>query len=209
MVNWLCAAAALCLAACASLEPETEPDSDLSYEARENQLRAITQWEMRGRIAVDTGTQARQGRFTWWQDGESLRVVIRGPLGAQSVEISGDGDLLRLRARRETRTLRDPEAQLSELLGWWLPITSLPSWLLGLPDPRFPMEATLVDSALLRGLDQRAWTMTYTQYENRGPVVIPSGITFTHAPLELVVTIDDWVALADTSLELDGGRPAQ
>lgn len=208
-VTWLTAGAALLLSACAGLEPEPAPESAASFEAHASRLRAITHWEMRGRIAIDTGTEARQGRFTWWQEGDSLRVLIRGPLGAQAVEISGDGRLLSLRSRRETRTLHDPETQLSEMLGWWLPITSLPNWLLGLPDPRFPAESAIVDAALLRGLDQRAWTVSYAEYQNQGPVVIPSGITFKHAPLELVVTIDDWVAGTGSSLELDASRRAQ
>ena len=207
--NRLSVAAALLLAGCAGLQPETPPQSPASFQVHEQRLRAITHWEMRGRIAVDTGTEARQGRFTWWQDGESLRVVIRGPLGSQAVEISGDGELLNLRSRRETRTLEDPETQLSEMLGWWLPITSLPNWLLGLPDPRFPSDSTVIDTALLRDLEQRAWSVSYREYANQGAVTIPSGIVFRHAPLELVVTVDDWVDGTGASLELDGERRAQ
>jgi outer membrane lipoprotein LolB len=100
-----------------------------------------------------------------------------------------------VRSRRETRVLTDPETQLSELLGWWLPISSLSSWLLGLPDDRFAAESTILDGGLLQGLEQRNWVMRYGDYAQREATLIPSGITFTHAPLELVVTIDDWSPL--------------
>ena len=206
---WRVTAVVLVLSACTSLEPERPAAPERSFAAHENRLRAITHWEMRGRIAVDTGSEARQGRFTWWQDGESLRVVIRGPLGTQAVQIDGDREALRLRARRQTRTLSDPETQLSEMLGWWLPISSLPSWLLGLPDPRFPATSAVIDAELLRDLNQRAWRVSYTDYAQQGSTPIPAGITFTHAPLQLVVTVDEWVDRTGASLELDGERRAQ
>jgi outer membrane lipoprotein LolB len=204
----LTATAVMLASGCAGLDTEAPPAPESTFAENARELRAITQWEMRGRIAIDTGSEARQGRFTWWQDGESLRLNIRGPLNAGAVEIRGDADSLTVRSRRETRTLSDPELQLSELLGWWLPVTSLPNWLLGLPDPRFP-DASVVDGGRMRDLQQRAWAVRYSGYERHGSVEIPAGMTFSHSSLELVVTVDDWSAGAGSNLELDGGARAQ
>jgi len=204
----LVVAATFVLCSCANVTTET-PAPERSLEDRSAQLRAVTNWEMRGRIAVDTGSDAWQGRFNWWQDGEALRLVIRGPVGARAVEITGDGSALTVRSRRETRVLDDPETQLSELLGWWMPISSLPSWLLGLPDERFAAESTVLDGGLLRGLEQRNWVMRYGDYAQREAALIPSGITLTHAPLELVVTIDDWSPQSASNLELNVDGRAQ
>lgn len=206
--SWLLAAAAL-LAGCTNLETRPDAPQASSYSDNERELRAITHWQMRGRLAIDTGQDARQGRFTWWQEGESLRLNIRGPLNAGAVEIRGDGEELTVRSRRETRTLSDPELQLSELLGWWLPVTSLPDWLLGLPDPRFARTTAVIDAGRLRDLAQREWTIQYTQYQQHGDVAIPAAITFTHGTLELVVTVDDWSVQTEPNLELDGDARAQ
>ncbi|MGD8808607.1 MAG: lipoprotein insertase outer membrane protein LolB [Gammaproteobacteria bacterium] len=206
---WLTAAAALVLFGCANLSTREPVRADRSFDARAAALNAVTHWEMRGRIAVDTGEDAWQGRFNWWQEGETLRLVIRGPVGGRAVEITGDGNTLTVRARRETHVLSDPEAQLSELLGWWMPISSLPSWLLGLPDERFSSSSAVLRSGLLRGLEQRDWVMRYGDYARHDTALIPAGITFVHPPLELVVTIDDWSPMPGSSLELDSGRRAQ
>jgi len=181
----------LILAGCVT-PSDTEPLTSTTFSERENRLRAIANWEMRGRIAVDTGADAWQGRFTWWQDGDVLRLLIRGPLNSRPVEISGNGAELTVRTRRETRTLVDPESELSELLGWWLPITSLPSWLLGLPDERYPAAALVLEDAAVRTLHQRAWQLEYGAYEQQSAASIPGSIRLSNTPLELVVTVDNW-----------------
>ena len=202
-VSWsrLAAVAALILSGCVTPDTDSAGPAPATLEERSRLLSGVPNWEMRGRIAVDTGTEdgAWQGRFTWWQDAEALRVFIRGPLNSRPVEISGDGDQLTLRMRRETRVLEDPEAELSDLLGWWLPITSLPSWLLGLPDDRFAVATMVLDEARLNALEQRAWEIQYSAYEFQGAAEIPSSVRLVNEPLELVVTIDDWNAVTPDS----------
>lgn len=194
MRSWapLAAIAAAALGGCVTQDADTDSLPGRSFEEREQLLRSVAHWEMRGRIAVDTGNDAWQGRFTWWQDADELRLLIRGPLNTRPIEIAGNGNELTVRTRRETRVLEDPETQLSELLGWWLPITSLPSWLLGLPDERYPTNTVVLDAAQLSALRQRAWELQYGAYELQNSVSIPGSIRLANEPLELVVTIDTW-----------------
>ena len=180
---------AVLASSCATVETQTD---GLSFGARIERLQAETAWQMRGRIAVDTGEDAHQGRFTWWQDGDAMRVNIRGPLGIGAVDISGTQDELIVRARGEAWRLEDAEAQLSELLGWWLPITSLPHWLLGAPDPRYDSAARNINEERLTRLAQRSWSLRFSHYALTNDVLTPRRIEFEHAPLELVVSIDDW-----------------
>lgn len=194
MRSWapLAAFAAIALGGCVTQDADTESSPARSFEEREQLLRSVEHWEMRGRIAVDTGNDAWQGRFTWWQDDNELRLLIRGPLNTRPIEIAGNGNELTVRTRRETRVLLDPESQLSELLGWWLPITSLSSWLLGLPDERYPATTFVLDAAQLSALRQRAWDLQYGPYALQNSVRIPASIRLANEPLELVVTIDTW-----------------
>jgi len=180
--------AALLAGGCASI---AEQDG-LSLAARLERIERESIWEMRGRIAVDTGADAYQGRFTWWQDGDAIRVNIRGPLGVGAVDIRGTEDDLTLRARGEQWRLEDAERQLSELLGWWLPITSLPHWLLGAPDPRFETGMQQVDSERLSRLAQRSWSLRFSRYGLTNGVLTPQRIEFAHADLALIVSIDSW-----------------
>ena len=123
--------AATVLAACATLPVGHD---GRSFDERRSALEGVASWEMRGRLTVDTGERAFQGRFNWRQDDRKLALVVRNPIGAGVLQVAGPPSALSVTARGETRTLEDPEKELSELVGWWLPIASLPAWLLGLPD---------------------------------------------------------------------------
>jgi len=195
------AAAAAGLSACASLPTGTD---GRNLEQRRETLEAVGTWEMRGRLTVDTGDRAVQGRFNWRQDDDALELVVRNPLGAGILRVMGPPDALKVTARGETRTLTDPEAELSELIGWWLPVASLPHWLLGLPDEGFRAETQPGTDGTLASLEQRLWHVAYPAYglapidDTGKQVLVPSRIELTHETLALTLTIDDWTPTAST-----------
>lgn len=188
-------AATVLVSACATLPVGTD---GRSFDERREVLDAVDSWEMRGRLAVDMGDRAFQGRFSWRQESSSLELVVRNPLGAGVLQVAGPRDALTVTARGETRTLVDPERELSELVGWWLPIGSLPAWLVGLPDPDFRAATELGSDGTLAALDQRLWHVAYPTYQladgagDAGTVLVPRRIDLAHEGLELRLTIDEW-----------------
>jgi outer membrane lipoprotein LolB len=188
------------LAACAHLPVG---DDGLSYEQRRTRLEAVAAWEMRGRLAVQTGDGAFQGRFSWQQRADALELAVRGPLGAGVLEVNGTPSALKVTARGDTRVLEDPETQLSELLGWWLPVGSLHAWLLGLPDPKFKASTELGNDGTLATLEQRLWRVAFASYQlapakagAESRLLVPRRIDLTHGELHLRLTIDDWHSAA-------------
>ena len=186
--------AATLLSACASLPTGTD---GLSLEQRRTKLESVGAWEMRGRIAVDTGKGGFQGSFNWRQENDALELIVRGPLRNGVLQVSGRPDALTVTARGETHTLTDPETELSELIGWWLPVASLPHWLLGFPDREFRAATEPGTDGTLAALEQRLWRVAYPAY-GLAPVaageevLVPSRIELAHTDLELKLTIDDW-----------------
>jgi outer membrane lipoprotein LolB len=187
--------AAAQLAACARLPVGTD---GRSLAERREVLEPAGSWEMRGRLTVDTGDRAIQGRFNWRQDGDALELIVRNPLGAGVLQVSGRPSALTVTARGETRTLADPEVELSELVGWWLPIASLPHWLLGFPDPAFRSATEPGTDGTLATIEQRLWRVAYPTYQlgavggTGNTVLVPRRIDLAHDELELRLTIDDW-----------------
>ena len=183
------------LGACATLRVGTD---GRSFEERRALLESVDSWQMRGRLTVDTGDRAFQGRFSLRQDSGSLDLVVRNPLGAGVLQVAGPRDALEVTARGETRTLVDPERELSELVGWWLPIGSLPAWLVGLPDPGFRAATEPGADGTLAAFEQRLWRASFPAYQlangadGTGTVVVPRRIDLTHENLELKLTIDEW-----------------
>ena len=194
-------AAAWLLGACATLPVGTD---GLSFEQRRAELTAVDAWEMRGRLAIDTGGRAFQGSFNWRQDGQTLELGVRGPLGAGVLQVAGAPDALTYTARGETRTLTDPEVELSALLGWWLPVASLPAWLLGLPDSAFRATTEPGSDGTLARLEQRLWQVTYASYQlaqasGSRAVLVPRRLDLVHNDLTLRVTVDAWQPVIRTT----------
>lgn len=171
-------------------------EDGLSYPERQARLEAVDTWEMNGRIAIDTGERAFQGRFQWHQSADSIELSIRSPLGAGILEVAGPPDRLQVRARGETWELSDPEPELSALLGWWLPVRSLKAWLLGYSDPLFASKEELGPGRALRSLEQRLWQLTYDSYQLSQGLMLPRRIDLSHGHLELRVIVDRWQPLS-------------
>ena len=177
----LAAAAAAFLSACTSLPTGTD-GRDL--EQRRETLEAVNAWEMRGRLTVDTGEQAVQGRFNWRQNDDALELVVRNPLGAGILRVKGPPDALTVTARGETRTLTDPETEISEL---------------GFPDDDYRADTQPGPDGTLASLEQRLWRVDYPEYGlaatgagTGSDVLVPRRIDLTHGALTLKLTVDDW-----------------
>ena len=165
----------------------------LSYEERRTRLLATPNWRMNGRIAVNTGARAFQGRFRWRQAENEVELSISNPLGMNVLQIIGPPERLTVRAGGETWELQDPEPELSAMLGWWLPVRSLDAWLLGHPDPDFEADRQFSPGRTeLRTLDQRLWRLNYESYRLHDGFLLPRRIDLEHGALELRVTVDGW-----------------
>ena len=189
--------AAAALGGCATLPTGTD---GLSLAQRREALQSVGAWEMRGRLTVDTGERGFQGSFNWRQQNDALELVVRGPLRNGVLQVAGEPDELTVTTSRgETRTLTDPEAELSEIVGWWLPVASLPDWLLGFPDGDYPAVTNPGTDGTLASLEQRLWRVDYPEYglatTNGGvgsQVLVPRRIDLSYGALTLKLTVDDW-----------------
>lgn len=179
----------LTVTGCTLLQPGSD---ELSYGERRDYLTSLRAWAVRGRIAVDTGERAFQGRFQWAQDADALALTVRGPLGTNVLRVSGPAETLVVEARGETWNLDEPEAQLSDLVGWWLPVTSFRSWLLGLPDPGFAAQTRMGENSLLAELDQRRWQLSFVSHQLAAGVLVPRRIDLAHGPLKFRIVVDSF-----------------
>jgi outer membrane lipoprotein LolB len=189
----LVAAAMLLAVGCA----RTPVVSDgIGFRERQVRLDAIDAWEMRGRLAIDTGERAVQARFRWRQEHEALSLTVRGiMLGAGSFRIDGSPEALTVTARGESRVLTDPEEELSRMFGWWLPVTSLPAWLLGLPDPGFAARIDRGPGGTVKAMEQRAWMLDYFDYQLSQNLLIPRSMELKWGTLALRLNVDDFEPL--------------
>lgn len=183
---------AVALVAAAGCQRALVEHDGLGFDERQARLAAIPAWEMRGRIAVETGERGFPATFRWRQEGDVSTLVIRGPFGAGAVEVTGSPERMVVTARGEQHVLEDPEEELSELLGWWVPVESLRAWLLGLPDPAYDADARIGRANVLTALEQRLWRLDYVAYQLAEGLLVPRRIDMSYDQLEVRLQVDRW-----------------
>ena len=187
-------AAFLTLAGCATTPGGVDLPAIADWEARQDILGGIREWEFKGRIAVKAGDEGFNGKFNWTQDGEAFNATVGGPLGMGTVRIEGDGSTVVLTDKDGVETvLDDAETELRWRYGWTIPVASLRYWALGIPDPSLPAETELDEEGQLVRLEQGGWIVEITRYRQGGGQQMPRILSATNLQTRVRMVIDRWL----------------
>ncbi len=163
------------------------------WENRQGVLVGVDEWEFAGRIGVSAGDEGFNGQLRWRQDGVVFRARINGPLGVGTVFINGDHRKMTVTDRNGAVTeLHDAEAELRQMFGWTIPVTSLRFWALGIPDPASPAETEFGEDGQLSKLRQQNWEVDITQYREGGGQLMPRRLTAVNDDVKVRLVIDNW-----------------
>lgn len=164
------------------------------WETRQAVLSGMHDWEFKGRVGVSAGDEGFNANLRWKQEGDAFHAALSGPLGIGTVRIEGDGETVTVTDNDgNVHHLEDADAELQAMYGWTLPVTSLRYWALGIPDPASPAATELAGSGRLATLEQRDWTVRFTDYEeDAGGVPLPRRLTALNHDTRVRLVIDDW-----------------
>jgi outer membrane lipoprotein LolB len=183
---------AVLISACVTSKSLELPELS-DWESRQNILVGVDEWEFDGRIGVSAGDEGFNGQLRWRQDGVVFRARINGPLGAGNVFNNGDRRKITVTDRQGTVTeLHDAEAELRQMYGWTIPVTSLRFWALGIPDPASPAETEFGEDGQLSTLRQQDWEVEFTQYREGGGQLMPRRLTAVNDDVKVRLVIDNW-----------------
>lgn len=177
--------AASLLTACTSLPPARMAERD-----------TLRDFVLEGRFAlrVSMPGQAVQnsgGRLTWTHQKTGDRVLLASPIGYGLAEIETTPEISRLRtADGRTRESSDPDALIEDVTGQRLPISRLPTWLLG----RSGGAALITRDPLGRParLIEDGWQVDYS-FEDEHPGALPARLTLSRpGEIELRLRIEAW-----------------
>jgi outer membrane lipoprotein LolB len=184
----------LLLASCAVQPPRpTEAITATSWPEERAALQALSGFELRGRVALSSGTEGFNGGLRWDQDRNRAHVEIEGPLGAGGVRIDLTATSLTLTTSRGERL--DGEAGRAELerrIGFALPLASLRYWLTGAPDPTLPADEVPGDEPRLDHLTQAGWHIDYTQYVAVDGLWLPKRLSMQREAARVRLIVERW-----------------
>ena len=182
------------LAGCATTRESVELPAFGSWDARNEFLASIRDWEFRGRIAVKAGDEGFNGKFNWVQQDEAFSATVGGPLGIGTVLIEGDGQSVVLTDKDGVETaLQNAEEELRWRYGWTIPVSSLRYWALGIPDPDVAAITELDDNGHLVRLEQSDWIVEISRYREGGGQQMPRILSATNPDTRVRMVIDRWL----------------
>lgn len=198
----------LLLTGCAALPTRAPDEVARAWALRQQALAPITNWELRGRIALRSRDEGMQASLHWVRDGVRHRITLVGPLGSGQVRLTQDAGGAEL-TDADKKLYRGTTARdvLARTTGWDVPLESLNWWIRGLPMPGAKAEQELDEDGRLKTLTQLGWAVEFLEYGRYGAYELPSklfarrhenvpGIGLNHVTLEVRVVIERW-ALPD------------
>lgn len=160
--------------ACSSLQEISVVKPD-GWEASVKQKQRIKNWAVTGRLGIQAEQQGGSFDLYWKQEKDSYKIRLLAPLGLGSIRILGNAKAVSFQTNQdEVFHSNDPEQLFTEQLGMDFPVSSLSSWMLGLPDKRQKVESVKWDdSGQLTFLLQAGWKIEMSRYSAVGKFKLP------------------------------------
>lgn len=181
------------LAACASVPLAPDAQTTAAWEQRKQDLACLTQWQLRGRMALAADGDGWNASLAWRQDGENYRMHLSGPFGASGLRLTGDEQAFRLEQGGESYTHFGPPEDLVEAeIGVAIPVSGLRYWVLGLPQPEAAKKVALNPDGQLASLEQSGWEIRYNTYRQYDGAMLPRVMVMERPGVRLRLVTTDW-----------------
>ena len=157
-------------------------------------LAELESWGLRGRVALNREGRGAQANVLWRQQGALAQLELSGPwgVGAERVRIE-DGDV-NLLSEGDWVSMCAPGMQIDELemLCESAPLTSLPYWLRGLPDPGSPFTEYSSGQGAAREFRQDGWRIEVNALARSGDLAVPRRLDISGPGASMKVAITNW-----------------
>lgn len=189
---------ALLLGACSQTPPRPLPEmaAELSWQLRQQQLQQLTQWEISGRLAVQSDHEAWYLSLEWQQRDTEYSLNLIAPLGQGAMQLHGDGaQVTLLTDQGESISSSDPELLLYQQFGWKVPVKALRYWVLGLPAPG-DSQQSLDEYGRLSHLQQSGWEIEFIDYQAQLGAELPRKVFIRNHQASIKLVINNWTPLS-------------
>lgn len=173
--------ALLLLASCAAITDKTELEEtniEPAGWALEKQKREqITDWEIRGRLGVQTETNGGTMDVFWKQSEQDFSIRFIAPLGAGTYLINGNSEYAEIRfPDGKKETVDNIDEIFKATLDVDLPANAVKDWIRGLPAKSLTIdEIDWNGQGLLNTIKQSGWNVELKKYTG-DDVLLPHAI---------------------------------
>lgn len=182
------ALAVLLLAACSASSYKHKAKNIALWEQRSQQLAAIQQWHLSGKISIRSGDDVYIADLFWQQKPGDLTLRLVAPFSQGVTQFSGseENGYQVLTEQGETFDVDSPESASENAFGVSLPFSELKSWIKGLPDSHsIVWKARFNDDNRLQSFEQSGWQVKMLKYKKVGDQVLPGKLFLSRLNQEL------------------------
>ena len=181
------------LAACAARPVRVHEPTAQSWPERLRALQALEHFELKGRLAASSGTDAFSAGVHWRQQGDDAVIDLSGPLGLGAAHIVRHGASLSVTNAQGVVYRGSPAGeQMASTLGFDPPLASLRYWVLGASDPS-PVASQMLDAQQrLTRLEQQGWQIDYEEYSQVQDQWLPRRLSITQGRYRLKLVVNSW-----------------
>lgn len=173
----------LLLAGCATAPPQSVVRPSHAGQAS---------FALDGRIAVKYDGERSSAGMHWQHDADSDDILMLAPLGLTVAHLRRDAHGATLEASGKHYAAQDSGELMQQVLGWRLPLSGLPYWVLGVPMPEVISSMERDARGQVSLLRQDGWNIRYTAYAAPGVDSLPLRMTLQREGLEIRLLIDEW-----------------
>ncbi len=181
-----------------SSQPTTRPQPPIppqSWEQRQQQLAPLSQWQVLGKIRIQSASDDSAANLSWEQHQDHYQIYMAGPLGQGAINIQGSeqtGITLEISGEQRMQAA-SPEQLLYQRLGWEAPISQIPYWIKGMPAPHTRHSKHLDPDNKLQRLQQDGWVIDYLDYHPNLQPQLPRKIRLQRGDsLTLTLILKQW-----------------
>lgn len=183
----------LFLSACSSV-PLT-PQQSTHWDKHQDQLEAITEYKVTGKIGYQSPEQRHSLNFQWIQKSDSSQLLLTTFLGQTVIKATIDnGHTMIETGDGQTFEGSVPGRLMYSLTGLNLPIGYLNDWIKGLPTAadNFQLNELNTVEHLTKQIGQTNWHLRYNSYIEKDNMLLPSSMKLTQKNTTIKIIASNW-----------------
>src|SRR5574340_1257961 len=149
-------------------------------------------FSLNGRIAVKYNGARHSAGLRWVHTAQSDEILLLTPLGQTAARVYRDAHNATLDDGEKRYQAENAEALMQEVLGWYLPLSGLHHWVLGLAEKGSPAQIERNGSGQVAVLRQDSWEVQYQRYPDDRPDSLPARLQLGREGLQVQLLIDEW-----------------
>jgi outer membrane lipoprotein LolB len=170
----------------------------MAYQARLQELQALDQWTLKGRLAISDGMEGGSGNLIWRHDGDRTRMSFHGAMGKGAWQLQADPSGARIElANGRVRDAATIAALVLQEVGWQVPVDALSWWVKGLADPAKWESRELNGHGQLVKLSQFGWEVEFGEYDEVSGSMLPSKLTARRGKYLVKMVVRNWELKAE------------